>query len=71
MRELYPDPFPPTFYVDYLNTPEVQEAIGAYQHFSESNGAVSSAFGSTGDDGRQDGTLGKFYSLVLPLRSIH
>jgi carboxypeptidase D len=39
-RELYPDPFPYSFYVNYLNTPEVQKAIGAYQNFSESNGFV-------------------------------
>ena len=28
IRELQPDPFPYSFYVDYLNTPEVQQAIG-------------------------------------------
>ena len=58
MRELSPDPFPTLFYVDYLNTPEVQIAIGAYQNFSESNNAVSDAFTSTGDDGREYGTIG-------------
>ena len=35
MRELDPDPFPYSFYVSYLNLPEVQAAIGAYQNFSE------------------------------------
>jgi carboxypeptidase C (cathepsin A) len=64
IRELSPDPFPPTFYVDYLNSPTVQEAIGAYVNFSESNGAVSSAFGSTGDDDREDGTIEALRSLV-------
>jgi len=58
MRELSPDPFPSVFYVDYLNTPKVQAAIGAYQNFSESSGAVSSAFTGTGDDGREFGTIG-------------
>lgn len=52
IRELTPDPFPPKFYVDYLNTPKVQQAIGAYVNFSESNAAVSTAFRNTGDDGR-------------------
>lgn len=56
-RELTPDPFPPEFYVDYLNTPRVQQAIGAYVNFSESNSAVGDAFGSTGDDGRESGTI--------------
>jgi len=58
MRELMPDPFPPLFYVDYLNTPEVMTAIGAYQNYSESNNAVYYAFTATGDDGREEGTLG-------------
>ena len=64
IRELSPDPFPPTFYVDYLNSPKVQEAIGAYVNFSESNSAVSSAFGSTGDDDREDGTIEALRSLI-------
>ena len=52
-----PDPFPPTYYVDYLNTPEVQEAIGAYVNYSESNAAVGAAFANTGDDDREIGTV--------------
>lgn len=65
MRELMPDPFPTEFYVDYLNNPEVQVAIGAYQNFSESNNAVYSAFTSTGDDGRESGTIGMFFFQCL------
>ena len=57
VRYLSPDPFPPTYYVDYLNTPEVQEAIGAYVNYSESNNAVSLAFANTGDDDRELGTV--------------
>ncbi|KAF1941302.1 carboxypeptidase S1 [Clathrospora elynae] len=57
MRFLQPDPFPYSYYVKYLNTPEVQQAIGAFQNFSESSGTVSSAFGSTGDDDRESGTI--------------
>lgn len=64
IRELSPDPFPSTFYVDYLNSPTVQEAIGAYVNFSESNSAVSSAFGSTGDDDRESGTIEALKTLV-------
>lgn len=52
IRYLTPDPFPPTFYVDYLNTPEVQSAIGAYTNFSEGSGITSAAFAATGDDAR-------------------
>jgi len=40
IRELQPDPFPPRFYVQYLNTATVQAAIGAYQNFTEFSAAV-------------------------------
>lgn len=39
-RELVPDPFPYIFYIDYLNSPDVMAAIGAYQNYSESSGTV-------------------------------
>ncbi|KAI1496888.1 Alpha/Beta hydrolase protein [Biscogniauxia marginata] len=63
VRELVPDPFPYGFYVDYLNTAAVQEAIGAFTNFS-SNGAVGTAFDSTGDDGRQMGTVADLRYLL-------
>ena len=64
IRELQPDPFPQDFYRDYLNTPKVQQAIGAYVNFSSSNSAVGTAFGSTGDDDREDGTIEAVRKLV-------
>ena len=64
IRELQPDPFPPTFYVDYLNTPEVQQAIGAYVNYSESNTAVYNAFETTGDDDREAGTIEDVTELI-------
>ncbi|KAI0006877.1 alpha/beta-hydrolase [Xylariaceae sp. FL0662B] len=63
VRELVPDPFPYQFYVDYLNTAAVQEAIGAFTNYS-SNGAVGQAFDSTGDDAREDGTVEALSYLV-------
>ncbi|KAH8666912.1 Alpha/Beta hydrolase protein [Xylariales sp. PMI_506] len=57
MRELTPDPFPYEFYVDYLNTPEVQAAIGAYQNYTEYSDTVGEAFGTTGDDDRESSTI--------------
>jgi carboxypeptidase C (cathepsin A) len=56
-RELYPDPFPYEFYVDYLNTPTVQAAIGAVVNFTEGSNAVFEAFTNTGDDGRESNTI--------------
>lgn len=64
MRELTPDPFPYSYYVQYLNTPEVQKAIGAYQNFSESSGTVSAAFANTGDDDRPSGTIAACQKLL-------
>jgi carboxypeptidase D len=64
MRELSPDPFPPTFYVQYLNTPHVQAAIGAFQNYSESSNTVGTAFGTTGDDGREVRTIEDIRDLL-------
>jgi carboxypeptidase C (cathepsin A) len=64
MRELTPDPFPPSFYVQYLNTPHVQAAIGAFQNYSESSSTVGTAFGTTGDDGRIFRILENIRSLL-------
>ena len=63
-RELAPDPFPPEFYVDYLNTPEVQKAIGSYINYTESNNAVSFSFGTTGDDARRLSIISDMKKLV-------
>ncbi|KAM3070273.1 hypothetical protein ACMFMG_010109 [Clarireedia jacksonii] len=57
IRELRPDPFPYSFYSSYLNTPEVQAAIGAYQNFTQSSNTVYNAFTATGDDDRESGTI--------------
>lgn len=68
IRELSPDPFPYTFFVDYLNLPKVQQAIGAYVNFSYSvtnlgTGTVANAFETTGDDARH-------YSIIPNIRTL-
>ena len=40
IRELYPDPFPYSYFIGYLNTPTVQSAIGAYQNYTEISPSV-------------------------------
>lgn len=52
IRQLAPDPFPYPFYQDYLNTPQVQKAIGVYTNYTKSNPLVARAFRGTGDDAR-------------------
>lgn len=64
IRELQPDPFPPNYYVAYLNTPKVQQAIGAYQNFSRYSSTVGNAFGTTGDDGREVMTIEDVRALL-------
>ncbi|KAK5120178.1 hypothetical protein LTR85_006659 [Meristemomyces frigidus] len=64
IRELQPDPFPYDFFSDYLNTPKVQQAVGAYVNYSESSSTVGSAFGSTGDDDREEGSTKDVTKLV-------
>ena len=64
IRELTPDRFPYTYYIDYLNSPKVQQAIGAYTNFSESSATVGSAFGTTGDDDRLQGAVTDTTKLV-------
>ena len=68
LRELSPDPFPYTFFVEYLNRPHVQKAIGAYQNFSYAvtnlgAGTVATAFTTTGDDARK-------YSIIEDTRKL-
>lgn len=64
IRELQPDPFPYSFYPDYLNTLEVQQAIGAYTNFSDSSALTGNAFGATGDDSRESMTLEDVRALL-------
>jgi len=64
IRELQPDPFPYTFYVAYLNTPKLQKAIGAFTNFTQYDGEVGATFGTTGDDGREDGTIAASRALI-------
>jgi carboxypeptidase C (cathepsin A) len=48
-----PDPFPPSTYLEYLNTPGFQTAIGTPVNYTQTNLQVVSAFTSTGDYERQ------------------
>jgi len=49
IREPFPDPFPPPYFVDYLNTPQVQSAIGAYQNYTEWSNFVGDEYGYLND----------------------
>lgn len=64
IRELMPDPFPESYFEDYLNTPRIQKAIGAYQNFSTFSYIIGNAFGQTGDDGRESMTIESIRKLL-------
>lgn len=49
IRYLNPSPFPYSYYISYLNQPEVQTAIGAYQNFTNFNGDAQAGFIHGGD----------------------
>jgi carboxypeptidase C (cathepsin A) len=64
IRELDPDPYPYGFYRDYLNTPKVHKAIGAYTNWSRDSAAVGDAFELTGDDARESNTIEDMRALL-------
>ncbi|KAG8879917.1 hypothetical protein FRB98_005451 [Tulasnella sp. 332] len=49
IRSARPNPLPPAGYINYLQQPNIQKAIGAEVTFSESNGAVFFTFVTEGD----------------------
>ena len=68
VSQMTPDPFPPSTYLEYLNTAAVQAAIGAVVNYTETNSAVSTAFLSTGDYDRGDQVAEMAYLLSLGVR---
>ena len=47
-----PNPFPPEFYVDFLQNKTIMDKIDAKKRYSECSNAVGNQFGRTGDDAR-------------------
>ena len=68
ISQMTPDSFPPSTYLEYLNTEAVQAAIGAVVNYTETNNAVSTAFLSTGDYDRGDQVAQMSYLLSLGVR---
>ena len=62
------DPFPPSTYLEYLNTAEVQAAIGARVNYTQSSTAVAGAFSQTGDHARGGQISDMAYLLSLGVR---
>ena len=68
ITQTMPDPFPPSTYLEYLNSGDVQAAIGAPVNYTQSNEAVAAAFQKTGDAERGDQIAQMAYLLSLGVR---
>ena len=68
ITQLDPDPFPPSTYLEYLNSAVVQAAIGAPLNYTETNAAVANAFLQTGDYDRGGQIEDMAYLLSLGVR---
>jgi carboxypeptidase C (cathepsin A) len=64
IREPSNDPFPPTNYEGYLNSLEVQTAIGAYQNFTECSDFITTDFWQTNDLVPVTGLIEDFHNLI-------
>ncbi|KAL8734680.1 MAG: hypothetical protein Q9166_001336 [cf. Caloplaca sp. 2 TL-2023] len=73
ITQMVPSPFPPSTYLEYLNTAEVQSAIGAAINYTESNSAIGNAFLQTGDAqrGNQISQLGYLLSVGVRVALIY
>lgn len=69
VRQQNPDPYPPEYYVDYLQTSSIQTKIGAAVKYQECPDAPYEKFANTGDDSRtwlpQLGTLANSKLRIL------
>ena len=68
ITQFTPDPFPSSTYLDYLNSADVQAAIGVSINYTETNSAVANAFIQTGDYERGDQISQMAYLLTLGVR---
>ena len=68
IAQMTPDSFPPSTYLEYLNSASVQVAIGTVVNYTESNPVVLSAFVATGDYERGNQISQMSYLLSLGVR---
>ncbi|KAK4495414.1 hypothetical protein PRZ48_013745 [Zasmidium cellare] len=64
IRELNPSPFPYNTYQDYLNSPRVSKALGAYTNWTMGSMTVSLAFETTMDEQKELNTIEDVRCLV-------
>ena len=68
ITQMVPSPVPSSAYLEYLNTPELQDAIGVLVNYTEANAVVANGFLQTGDYERGDQIQQMAYLLQLGVR---
>ena len=68
ISQMTPDPFPPSTYLEYLNSADVQDSIGVVVNYTETSDSVATAFLSTGDYDRGNQIPDMAYILSLGVR---
>ena len=68
ISQMMPDPFPPSTYLEYLNSAAVQSSIGVALNYSETSSSVTTAFLSTGDYDRGNQVSDMAYLLSIGVR---
>lgn len=68
ISRMTPDPFPPSTYLDYLNSANVQASIGVGLNYTEISAPVATAFLSTGDYDRGNQISDMAFLLSLGVR---
>ena len=73
IAQMLPDSFPPSTYLEYLNSISVQSAIGTPVNYTESNTAVGTAFQLTGDydRGEQISQMGELLGLGVRVALVY
>ena len=68
ISQMTPDSFPPSTYLEYLNSYDVQSSIGAVVNYTETSASVATAFLTTGDYDRGTQIAQMAYLLSLGVR---
>ncbi|KAJ9666593.1 hypothetical protein H2201_003252 [Coniosporium apollinis] len=73
IRQMSPSPFPPLGFLEYLNSANVQQAIGARVNFTQSSNVVFNEFTQTGDitTGAQLRALTRLLALNIRISLIY
>lgn len=64
VREIDPDPFPPSYYVNYLNTMPVLRKLAVFTNYTDQSQITNDLFLDTGDDAKELGITQALVNLL-------